>query len=492
MIESKGKSAAEMLAEHKKLRAELMAKDEAYHFSRELQLDEAEKRANERLVKMREEVADNELLNQTIHNYFEFRPKVEGSQFFSVLDKMPKGGVHHIHSMAAHCLDVFLDITYDDRVYYSDKYKMFKVFTAPDFIEEGYQSCNQMRKFYADPKRFDAELKKGMLLNQQTVYQGSPQEIWKSFQHFFAQFTDVGKYQPFQRRLIKHLLESCVKQNVLAVEIRHTPGMIYNDEMHLIPVEEELSMIADVIDEVRKEHPTFEACLVMTGLKLLGNRHIEKVFCQIQKVLDSGNSRLINLLKGFDLANQEEFSKPLYKFAKSLTANQKLTLIQSGEEFPFYLRCGETHDRNQHNIQDAIALGSKRIGHAFQLQIFPGLVEEVIRRDICVECCPLSNHLLGFTRDLRTHPMSHLLTKGVQVSISSDDPGFFGYEGVTLDFVYACGAWNLDLRDLKKLSLNGIDYSSFSPETKQQLTQEFHKRWALWIQHINALPEKSE
>jgi adenosine deaminase CECR1 len=77
--------------------------------------------------------------------------------------------------------------------------------------------------------------------------------------------------------------------------------------------------------------------------------------------------------------------------------------------------------------------------------------------------------VLGYTKDLRTHPVSYLLTRGIQASISSDDPGLFGYEGVTLDYVYATGAWDLSLRDLKKLSLNGITYSSVSKDKKKSL-----------------------
>jgi len=53
---------------------------------------------------------------------------------------------------------------------------------------------------------------------------------------------------------------------------------------------------------------------------------------------------------------------------------------------------------------------------------------------------------------------------GVQFTINSDDPGLFGYEGVTLDYVYAVGAWELSIRDLKKVSLNGIKYASISEE----------------------------
>jgi adenosine deaminase CECR1 len=77
--------------------------------------------------------------------------------------------------------------------------------------------------------------------------------------------------------------------------------------------------------------------------------------------------------------------------------------------------------------------------------------------------------LLGYVTDLRNHPVRFMLHKGIQVSINSDNPGFFGYEGVTMDYVYAIIAWDLDLRDLKKLSLNGITYSSLSEEKKTHL-----------------------
>ena len=49
--------------------------------------------------------------------------------------------------------------------------------------------------------------------------------------------------------------------------------------------------------------------------------------------------------------------------------------------------------------------------------------------------------ILGYTKDLRSHPVNYLLSKGVQVCINSDDPTLFGYEGVSLDWAYAMGCW---------------------------------------------------
>jgi hypothetical protein len=40
-----------------------------------------------------------------------------------------------------------------------------------------------------------------------------------------------------------------------------------------------------------------------------------------------------------------------------------------------------------------------------------------------------------------------------------------------MDYVYAALAWELDIRDLKKLSLNGINYSSASSDKKEVLRE---------------------
>lgn len=67
--------------------------------------------------------------------------------------------------------------------------------------------------------------------------------------------------------------------------------------------------------------------------------------------------------------------------------------------------------------------------------------------------------------------MSHIIQQGLQITINSDDPGLFGYEGVTLDYVYAMGAWRLSLMDLKKLSMNGIKYSTIDDKLKDELME---------------------
>ncbi len=141
-------------------------------------------------------------------------------------------------------------------------------------------------------------------------------------------------------------------------------------------------------------------------------------------------------------------------------------------------------DSNNENILDAILLGTKRIGHGFQLVQWPNLVPLVKEKDICIECCPVSNFILGYVNDLRCHPVREFLHAGVQVSISPDDPGFWDYEGVTLDYVYAFLAWDLDLADLKQLTLNSIKYAALKEEEKKVYYEFYENRWKRFLEYV--------
>lgn len=114
-------AAQKMLDEHKAKRKVLMEKEEKLHFSYGLEasLTDAERAADKLICSAREEIANNEFLNRTIHNYFENKAVMEGSKLFKMLNCMPKGAIHHIHTTAANPIDAYLKLTYDDRIYYS-------------------------------------------------------------------------------------------------------------------------------------------------------------------------------------------------------------------------------------------------------------------------------------------------------------------------------------------------------------------------------------
>ena len=114
----------------------------------------------------------------------------------------------------------------------------------------------------------------------------------------------------------------------------------------------------------------------------------------------------------------------------------------------------------------------------------PDLIERVKQENICLECCPVSNKVLGYVHDLRNHPTRSLLTKGVKVTINPDDHGFFETKGVTMDYLLAYLCWDLNLIDMKQLCLNTIEFASINEEDKVALRNFFDYKWNIFMSYV--------
>lgn len=85
-------------------------------------------------------------------------------------------------------------------------------------------------------------------------------------------------------------------------------------------------------------------------------------------------------------------------------------------------------------------LAPERIGHGVQAIEDPALVDRLAEDGIVLECCPGSNVVLGVFKDWPSHPIERLRARGVKVTVSTDDPPFFGitmasdYENLTRHF----------------------------------------------------------
>jgi adenosine deaminase len=68
----------------------------------------------------------------------------------------------------------------------------------------------------------------------------------------------------------------------------------------------------------------------------------------------------------------------------------------------------------------------ERIDHGVRCDEDPALVERLVREQIPLTVCPLSNLKLCVVRELGAHNFARLLRRGVAVTINSDDPAYFG------------------------------------------------------------------
>jgi adenosine deaminase CECR1 len=149
------------------------------------------------------------------------------------------------------------------------------------------------------------------------------------------------------------------------------------------------------------------------------------------------------------------------------------------------LHAGESTWEHNQNIYDAVLVNVKRIGHGTNLFFFPALEKEVRKRNICIEINPISNQLLGFVPDLRMHPAHTFINNGIQISVSSDDPSIFNYTGVSLDYWSIFLAWEIDLKMLKKIIMNSLDYCLLAEDQKIKAKQVWQNKWTAFIRYVN-------
>ncbi len=111
----------------------------------------------------------------------------------------------------------------------------------------------------------------------------------------------------------------------------------------------------------------------------------------------------------------------------------------------------------------------ERIDHGVRCDEDKALVEELIKKQIPLTVCPLSNLKLCVVKDLREHNFARLLRKGVAVTINSDDPAYFG--GYIADN-YRATAAALDLtgKELVTCAENAVHASFLPPAQKLSLT----------------------
>ena len=169
------------MLQHNQEKARMIEEEKKQHFSYDvlITLTEEEKSADEKLKKLRD-IWASPLYNVVLQDFHDMKAIIEASQFYDVLDKMPKGGLHHIHTTAAPHVEEYIKLTYDPVVAYNEREGMFKVLLGHEELD-GYVKCVEIRNFYKDPNEYDEILRSQILLTPKESRGLESHEIWKGF-----------------------------------------------------------------------------------------------------------------------------------------------------------------------------------------------------------------------------------------------------------------------------------------------------------------------
>ena len=112
-------------------------------------------------------------------------------------------------------------------------------------------------------------------------------------------------------------------------------------------------------------------------------------------------------------------------------------------------------------------LQPQRIEHGVRAIEDPALVRELIKRDIALDICPISNHKLMPGISLFNHPIRRLFDAGVKVTVSTDDPISFGNR-INDEYVALAERSGFERHELVRIARNGFEVALMPEAQKQQ------------------------
>ncbi|KAI0861261.1 hypothetical protein F4860DRAFT_476441 [Xylaria cubensis] len=327
----------------------------------------------------------------------------------------------------------------------------------------------------------------------------SARRAWIAFNGRTKMMKGLFNYETAFRRYTRECLEEFVKDNVQYAEIRPNfmqTNQILHDTaetkidnfgtMELI-IEEYEKFMKDIGDmeydgkivDDEKHRPTF------SGLKVIYCTPRSFKRDAVEKALDECiemKKRWPDYIAGFDLVGEEAFSElhPLKYFEEQFLNFKKRCAIEN-LDIPFLFHCGETPDDLEGNLEVALHLGSKRIGHGYALPQKKEILKEMRSKNVCVETCPISNMVLGLARRMDEHSVYQLLEEKMQCAVSSDNGTLF-QSTLSHDFYEVmAGHRNINLYGWKQLARWSIEHSCLNAEERRRALTEWEKRWQDFI-----------
>ncbi|KAI1366438.1 hypothetical protein F5Y08DRAFT_327330 [Xylaria arbuscula] len=330
----------------------------------------------------------------------------------------------------------------------------------------------------------------------------SARKAWRAFNGRTKMMKGLFNYETAFRRYTRKCLEEFVKDNVQYAEIR--PNFMQTNQILDDSAETKIDNFGTmkcIIEEYEKfmkhigdmgadgkiiddpnHRPTFSGLKVIYCTPRSFKR--EPVKKALEECIEM-KKKWPDYIAGFDLVGEEAFPKPHpLRFFEAEFQNFRKQCEAEKLDIPFLFHCGETPDDLEGNLETAVELDAKRIGHGYALPEKPAVMRKMKSKNICVETCPISNMVLGLAKCMDEHSIYQLLEEKVHCAVSSDNGTLFK-STLSHDFYEVmAGNETINLYGWKQLARWSIEHSCLSPEELRRTLAEWEKRWEEFINTI--------
>jgi aminodeoxyfutalosine deaminase len=139
--------------------------------------------------------------------------------------------------------------------------------------------------------------------------------------------------------------------------------------------------------------------------------------------------------------------------------------------YPAVAHAGETGGA-EHVREAVLELKARRIQHGVASVDDESVLRLLAEREVCCDVALTSNACLTPYTDLRTHPIRRMLDAGVPVTLSTDDPPFFGTD-LNREYEVALREAGLSMDELWRIDLNGLRFGLADVGLRRKLMLEF-------------------
>ncbi|XP_064541325.1 adenosine deaminase 2 [Drosophila montana] len=484
---------------YKTMRNALFRYEESRALGYDIELNTRELQANATIMEAKlAEIEQGEItphLFKPSQHIFDVLEAINNTKLFQLLQHMPKGAVLHAHDTALCSTKAILELTYYDNLWICQQAGDLSA-SALRFAKEkptaltedncDWSLLSEVRtKYGAD--RVDTYLGERLTLYPTTDFQDI-NAAWSRFMEIFGLLDGLLMYAPVWGDYYYKALQEFLADGVQYLEFRSTLPTLYDLEGTVFTPLDTVRIYVETLEKFKNQPENKDFIGSRMIYAPLRNTDAEGVARYIE-TLKQVKEKYPDFLAGFDLVGQEDVGRPLRDFVDQL--------LEVPEDIDFYFHAGETNwygSSVDENLIDALLLRTKRIGHGFGLVKHPVALSLVRKMNVAIEVNPVSNQVLKLVSDFRNHPCSQFFADGYPVVISSDDPSFWKATPLSHDYYIAflgIASQHADLRLLKKLALNSIQYSALTVDQKVDALSKWQTKWDEFLDYVNNVQPNS-